>query len=86
VTSGRPEKTKLGGETLQNTTVAHNVSLGMPLQNRVDPFGNIFRASARGTTMGNRRGAMHNADREIVRRYRAGDGSGAFLNFGIGTV
>ena len=51
--------------------VAHNVSLGMPLQNRVDPFGNIFRTPARGTMMGNRGGALHNADREIVRRYKS---------------
>src|SRR6266849_1342142 len=43
----------------------------MPLQNRVDPFGNIFRTSARGTMMGNRGGALHNADREIVRRYKS---------------
>ena len=44
----------------------------MPLQNRVDPFGNIFRTFARGTMMGNRGGALHNADREIVRRYKSG--------------
>jgi hypothetical protein len=44
---------------------------GMPLQNRVDPFGNIFRASARGTIMGNRGGALHNANREVVRRYKS---------------
>jgi hypothetical protein len=43
----------------------------MPLQNRVDPFGNIFRTSARGTMMGNRGGIVHNADREIVRRYKS---------------
>jgi hypothetical protein len=43
----------------------------MPLQNRVDPFGNIFQTSARGTMMGNRGGALHNASREIVRRYRS---------------
>src|SRR5882672_787550 len=43
----------------------------MPLQNRVDPFGNIFRTSARGTMMGNRGGALHNADREIVRPYKS---------------
>jgi hypothetical protein len=42
----------------------------MPLQNRVDPFGNIFRTAARGTMMGNRGGALHNADREIVRGYK----------------
>lgn len=43
----------------------------MPLQNRVDPFGNIFRTSARGTMMGNRGGALHSANREIVRRYKS---------------
>jgi hypothetical protein len=43
----------------------------MPLQNRVNPFGNIFRTSARGTMMGNRGGALHNADREIVRRHKS---------------
>lgn len=41
----------------------------MPLQNRVDPRGNIFRSSARGTFMGNRGGQLHNAQREMVRRY-----------------
>jgi hypothetical protein len=43
----------------------------MPLQNRVDPFGNIFRTPARGTFMGNRGGALHNSDREIVRSYKS---------------
>src|SRR6202021_3167843 len=43
----------------------------MPLQNRVDPFGTIFRTPARGTMMGNRGGALHNIDREIVRSYKS---------------
>ena len=43
----------------------------MPLQNRVDPFGNLIRTSARGTMMGNRGGALHNADQEIVRGYKS---------------
>src|SRR3984957_13591197 len=43
----------------------------MPLQNRVDPFGNIFRTSACGTMMGNRGGALHDGDRKIVRRYKS---------------
>ncbi len=43
----------------------------MPLENRVDPFGNIFRTAARGTMMGNRGGTLHNLDREIVRRYKS---------------
>jgi hypothetical protein len=41
----------------------------MPLQNRVDPFGTIFRTPARGTFMGNRGGVLHNDDRQIVRRH-----------------
>ncbi|HLI86234.1 MAG TPA: hypothetical protein VKV17_20130 [Bryobacteraceae bacterium] len=41
----------------------------MALQNRVDPYGTIFRSPARGTMMGNRGGAIHNEAREIVRRY-----------------
>src|SRR5579884_2736415 len=41
----------------------------MQLQNRVDPYGAIFRTPARGTMMGNRGGSIHNGDREIVRRY-----------------
>jgi hypothetical protein len=43
----------------------------MPLQNRVDPFGELFRTSARGTMMGNRGGALHNSDREIIRRFKS---------------
>jgi hypothetical protein len=43
----------------------------MPLQNRVDPFGNLIRTAARGTMMGNRGGALHNAGREIVRCYKS---------------
>src|SRR5579884_2673422 len=42
----------------------------MPLQNRVDPFGAIFRSPARGTFMGNRGGALHDDRREIVRPYK----------------
>jgi hypothetical protein len=43
----------------------------MPLQNRVDPFGNLIRTPARGTMMGNRGGSLHNSDREIVRSYKS---------------
>jgi hypothetical protein len=43
----------------------------MPLQNRVDPFGSLFRSPARGTFMGNRGGALHNDQREIVRAYKS---------------
>jgi len=42
----------------------------MPLQNRVDPLGNLFRTAARGTMMGNRGGVIH-ANREIVRPYKS---------------
>jgi hypothetical protein len=41
----------------------------MPLQNRVNPYGTIFRSPARGTFMGNR-GALHNEKREIVRHFK----------------
>lgn len=37
----------------------------MPLQNRVDPFGNIHAASARGTFMGNRGGCFHRDDQSL---------------------
>src|SRR5580693_26393 len=43
----------------------------MPLQNRVDPAGELFRTHARGTMMGNRGGAIHNGDREITRRFKS---------------
>ncbi|ATP55714.1 hypothetical protein CPT03_04145 [Pedobacter ginsengisoli] len=39
------------------------------LQNRVDPFGNIIRTSARGTLMGNR-GLLHNEKQEIRRPFK----------------
>jgi len=41
----------------------------MPLQNRVTPWGEIVATPARGTFMGNRGGALHNHEREIVRQY-----------------
>jgi hypothetical protein len=41
----------------------------VPLQNRVDPYGILFRTPARGTFMGNRGGALHNESREIVRPF-----------------
>lgn len=43
----------------------------MPLQNRVNPCGEIFRSPARGTFMGNRGGALHNEAREIVRPFKS---------------
>jgi hypothetical protein len=42
----------------------------MPFQNRVDPWGRIIRSAARGTYMGNRGGALQNAQQEIVRQYK----------------
>ncbi len=39
------------------------------LQNRVDPFGNIIRTSARGAWLGNR-GVIHSHEKEIVRPFK----------------
>src|ERR1044071_177654 len=40
----------------------------MPLQNRVDPFGELFATSARGTMFGNRGGKFHTDDKTLTRR------------------
>jgi hypothetical protein len=40
-----------------------------PLQNRVDPFGQLIRTTARGAWMGNR-GMIHNENQEIIRPFR----------------
>jgi hypothetical protein len=40
----------------------------MPLQNRVNPFGEIVATPARGTMMGNRGGKFHRDDRTLGRR------------------
>src|ERR1041384_3793105 len=40
----------------------------MPLQNRVDPFGNLFATPARGTLFGNRGGKFHRDDRTLGAR------------------
>lgn len=40
----------------------------MPLQNRVDPFGDLFATPARGRLMGNRGGRIHNEQRELGTR------------------
>jgi hypothetical protein len=53
----------------------------MPLQNRVDPFGAIFRSPARGTMMGNRGGALHNQNREIVRQSKGNRWIACVLEF-----
>jgi hypothetical protein len=57
----------------------------MSLQNRVDPFGNLFRTQARGTMMGNRGGVLHNSGREIVRSYKSGRWITCVLEFKDGT-
>jgi hypothetical protein len=40
----------------------------MPLQNRVDPFGELFASPARGTLMGNRGGRIHDERRQLSAR------------------
>ena len=40
----------------------------MPLPNRVDPFGELFAAPARGTLMGNRGGRIHDDRRQLGAR------------------
>jgi hypothetical protein len=40
----------------------------MSLQNRVDPFGELFAASARGLLMGNRGGKFHHDDKTLGQR------------------
>lgn len=40
----------------------------MPLQNRVDPFGEIHATPARGTLMGNRGGKFHREDKTLGKR------------------
>ena len=40
----------------------------MPLQNRVDPFGELFAGAARGLFMGNRGGRVHTIDRTLGAR------------------
>ena len=40
----------------------------MPLQNRIDPFGNLFASPARGLLMGNRGGRLHDTRRKLGAR------------------
>ena len=40
----------------------------MPLQNRVDPFGELFAAKARGLFMGNRGGRIHSPQKTLGAR------------------
>ena len=48
--------------------IIHRIQIH-PLQNRVDPFGQLIRTSARGAWMGNR-GLIHNEHQQIVRPFR----------------
>jgi hypothetical protein len=49
--------------------ITHHTVTRHPLQNRVDPFGQLIRTKARGAWMGNR-GLIHNEHQEIVRKFR----------------
>jgi len=40
----------------------------LPLQNRVDPFGELHAVAERGSLMGNRGGRLHRPDRTLTRR------------------
>src|ERR1700704_2620230 len=40
----------------------------MPLQNRVDPFGELFATPARGTMFGNRGGRIHTDNQTLTQR------------------
>jgi hypothetical protein len=42
----------------------------MPLQNRVDPYGQLHAVEARGAFMGNR-GILHNAERHVIAAWRS---------------
>lgn len=45
----------------------------MPLQNRVNPFGDLIATDARGAFMGNRGGVLHNDNEELTARRWAGN-------------
>src|SRR5689334_14507846 len=40
----------------------------VPLQNRVDPFGELFATPSRGLFLGNRGGRFHTDDQKLIRR------------------
>ncbi|HLW90790.1 MAG TPA: hypothetical protein VKS78_05750, partial [Roseiarcus sp.] len=44
------------------------MNAGRPLQNRVDPFGELVAMAARGALMGNRGGKFHRPDKTLGRR------------------
>ncbi|HET7002858.1 MAG TPA: hypothetical protein VFI33_16145 [Puia sp.] len=48
--------------------IIHSIKIH-PLQNRVDPFAQLIRTSARGAWMGNR-GLIHNEHQQIIRPFR----------------
>ena len=48
--------------------IIHRIQIH-PLQNRVDPFGQLIRTTARGAWMGNR-GLIHNEHQQIIRPFR----------------
>ena len=55
---------------MQNTSSYEYMAyISIMLQNRVDPWGNIIRTSARGAWMGNR-GLLHDEHQELVRPFR----------------
>src|SRR5262249_30089580 len=58
---GQCDKTWMAGTSAIRGT-------GMSLQNRVDPFGELFASPARGTLMGNRGGKFHADDRHLTGR------------------
>ena len=51
------------------TGLAPKAAQTMPLQNRVDPFGDIFATPHKGGFMGNRGGRLHDAHKHIVKRW-----------------
>src|ERR1700688_2649768 len=74
---GRPVRSRPSGRVktlpipLQWPGFSPAISFGvapMPLQNRVDPFGELFAAPARGLLMGNRGGRVHDAQRRLGAR------------------
>ena len=57
--------TRLRGHRLRG----HDTGVvAMPLQNRVDPFADLFATPARGTLFGNRGGRFHTDDKTLTRR------------------
>jgi hypothetical protein len=55
----------------------------MPLQNRINPEGEICRSSAKGMLMGNR-GCLHNDAKEIVARSKRDAWVTCLIEFNVG--